>query len=171
MTAALPPVGTEEWEGAMRSVAEVRLTPDGRQRLQEELRALLARRRTAVLEYTAWCESAGDAGGAVAHAQTDLGLLDRRIAELRRALDRAGECVAAHQAPDTVGPGARVTVRWDDGAEETYTLVGPVEVDPRSGRISADSPVGQALLGRRPGDRVDVATPTGPSRLAVLAVA
>jgi transcription elongation factor GreA len=64
-----------------------------------------------------------------------------------------------------------VTVRWDDGAEETYTIVEPVASDPRGGWISTESPVGRGLLGRRPGERVTVATPGGHSRLVVLTVA
>jgi transcription elongation factor GreA len=64
-----------------------------------------------------------------------------------------------------------VTVRRDDGAEETYTLVEPVASDPRRGWISTESPVGRGLLGCRPGERVTIAAPGGHSRLVVLTVA
>jgi transcription elongation factor GreA len=53
---------------------------------------------------------------------------------------------------------------------ERYTLVSPVEADPRHGRISIRSPVGEALLGRRAGEAIEVATPGGPRRIEIEAI-
>lgn len=107
----------------------------------------------------------------MSHARPEIDRLEQRIAQLRQALDPVGQGTAIGRAKGTVGLGARVTVLWDDGAEETYTIVGPAANDPRQGWISTDSPVGQGLLGRCLGERVNIPTPTGPNRLVVLAVA
>ena len=155
----------------MSGVAEMVPTRDGRQQVREELYALLARRRLAALEHAAWPGAADDEAGAQSRAQPELDRLERRIAELRRTLDRAEQGRADDRAAGTAGLGARVTVRWDDGTEETYTLVEPVASDPRGGWISTESPVGRGLLGRRQGERVTIATPGGHSRLVVLTVA
>jgi transcription elongation factor GreA len=61
-------------------------------------------------------------------------------------------------------------VRWEEDGEETYLIVEPAEVDVSAGRISYESPVGQALMDRRAGDRVAVETLAGPAWLDVLAV-
>lgn len=104
-------------------------------------------------------------------AQPELERLDRRVVELRRALGRAELDAPAGLAPGTVGLGARVTIRRDNGSEETYRIVGPAAADPRCGWISTYSPVGRGLLDRHPGERVIVATPDGPERFVVVAVA
>ncbi len=173
MTTARPPgpVGTDERGGTMSDVAGMDITAGGRQRLQEELGALLACQRRAVLEYAVWCESTDSATGTARGAPPELDRLYRRIAELRGMLAAAGGQSARAEGPGAVGLGARVTVRWDDGTEEAYTIVEPLESDPRRGQIYADSPVGRALLDRCVGERVVVDTPMGPRRLAVLAVA
>lgn len=155
----------------MGGVADMAPTLERQQQLQEELYALLARRRLTVLEHAAWLGSTDDAVDSSSRAQPELERIERRIAELRLVLDRDGRGDADDRMPGATGVGARVTVRWDDGAEETYTLVEPVASDPRRGWISTESPVGQSLLGRRPGERVTVAAPGGQSRLVVLTVA
>jgi transcription elongation factor GreA len=69
-----------------------------------------------------------------------------------------------------VQQGSRVRVRDADGEEE-YTLVKRGEADPTQGRISTESPVGRALLGRRPGDEVEVQTPGGVRVLTIVELA
>ncbi len=136
--------------------------------MREGLCALLARRRLIVLEHARWLGSA-EAAGATSRAQRELEWLDQRIAELRHVLDGARRDALDSRAP-VVGLGARVTVRWDDGAEETYRIVAPAASDPRRGWISTASPVGWSLLDRRPGERATVATPAGHDHLVVVAV-
>ena len=62
-------------------------------------------------------------------------------------------------------------MRHEDGAEETYTIVGHLEADPRAGRISNESPIGKAILGKRSGDDARVAAPAGATKIKVLKVA
>ena len=87
---------------------------------------------------------------------------------IRATLSRA-TIVAEQQRTDRVGLGSRVVVRAldEDDDELTYTLVGPGEVDPRNGKISAQSPVGRAFMDRQPGETVEVETPAGVTRYRI----
>jgi transcription elongation factor GreB len=69
------------------------------------------------------------------------------------------------------GFGCEVTVEGDDGAERTYTLVGPDEVDPKAGRISSASPLGRGLLGRREGETIELERGGRVDELTIVAVA
>ena len=62
---------------------------------------------------------------------------------------------------DSVGIGSKVVIKGAEG-EETFTIVGSAEAAPRDGRISNESPVGKALMGRKKGDTVTVQAPAGP---------
>jgi transcription elongation factor GreA len=67
--------------------------------------------------------------------------------------------------------GSKVTVLTPKGSRETYTIVGSAEAEPRQGRISNESPVGQGLIGKGVGDAVQVEAPAGVIRLTIVDVA
>ena len=71
---------------------------------------------------------------------------------------------------DIVRLGSRVTVVDQEGQQEEYTIVGSPEVNPRLGKISNESPVGRALLGRKIGDQIEVVVPAGLLQLGVVAI-
>jgi transcription elongation factor GreA len=148
----------------MVSTSTIALTVDGMQRLQDELETN-RQRHSSLAE--ALAAAPDDTGGVLA----DLTLTHRRIAEIEAVLARATTLDPAEREPGVVGVGSTVTVRWDEDGEETYTIVEPAEVDPGAGRISYESPVGQALVERRAGERVAVETLAGPAWLEVVAVA
>ena len=158
--------------GSVSSDGRSLMTRAGMARLEEEVdrlrtvqRAALARRLQEAREHP------GDQSDnlELLEAQQDLALLEARIAELEYALAQAQ--VAEERHGDSVEIGSVVVVRDEDGEEESYTLVGPAEADPRRGMISTASPVGRALLGARAGDRAVVETPAGARKLEVLKVA
>ncbi len=68
------------------------------------------------------------------------------------------------------GPGSTIDVVDTEGSSETYHLVGAVESDPSAGRISVESPVGRALIGKKKGDKITVSVPSGTLTLTVKAV-
>src|SRR5918996_834551 len=70
---------------------------------------------------------------------------------------------------DRVGIGSKVVIKGDDG-EETLTIVGSAEAAPREGRISNESPVGAALMGRKKGDTFTVKAPAGPVEYTLLKI-
>jgi transcription elongation factor GreA len=71
---------------------------------------------------------------------------------------------------ETVVLGSRVTVVEEGFEPETYTIVGSAEANPGDGRISNESPLGKALLGRKPGDKVTFQTPGGAAEMELLRI-
>jgi transcription elongation factor GreA len=101
-------------------------------------------------------------------AKNSLALLERRITVLRERLDHAVVVEAAGGGEDAVAFGSTVEVVDEaTGRPAEYTLVGEAEADISNGKLSADSPVGRALIGARPGDVVSVPTPRGSRDLRV----
>ena len=94
-------------------------------------------------------------------AKDDQAHLETKIKRLRERL-RAAVIVEADATADTFGFGRTAQVVDEaTGTEHTWTIVGPTEADVASGRLSAESPVAVALMGRAPGDTVEVETPRG----------
>jgi transcription elongation factor GreA len=148
------------------------MTRAGMARLEEELVRLRTHDREELAARLGQArESPGDQSDnlELLEAQHDLSMLEARIAELEYALAQA-KVVEVHHG-DSAEIGSVIQVRDDEGEEDTFTLVGPAEADPRHGSISIASPVGRALLGARVGDEAVVETPAGPRRLQVLKVA
>jgi transcription elongation factor GreA len=102
-------------------------------------------------------------------AKNDQAHLETRIARLRERISRS---VIVEDAPrdGVVGFGSTVTVRDEQGSEQTWQIVSSHEAAPGEGRLSADSPVARALSGRRSGDQARVELPRGAVQLTVVAV-
>src|SRR5919199_1658294 len=109
----------------------------------------------------------GDREAPTVLAAGDLHLAARRLESLRRVM--AEGYVVEPDGRAIVG--SRVTVRHADGEQETYELVAPGETEVRLGRISPDSPLGAAMLGRRAGEVATMQTPAGPLEFTVVEVA
>ncbi|MEA2642411.1 MAG: transcription elongation factor GreA [Chloroflexota bacterium] len=155
-------------------MAKIHLTREGLDRLQHELEQLTHVRRLEVAERIRQAreESHGDSGDSTAYdeAKTELAILEQRIAELERTLAEA-ELVPEHVGAATeVGLGARVVIRDGDGEQEDYVIVDHAEADPRLGRLSQTSPVGEALMGHKVGDSVSVQTPAGERKLTIVEI-
>jgi len=99
-----------------------------------------------------------------------LALLEGRIGELR-ALLAAAEPIEDLAPDGVIRLGTRFKIRHADGEEASYMLVSPAEADPRRGRISEESPIGRALVGKKKDEETTAETPSGPERLLVLDVA
>ena len=151
----------------------VRLTAEGRRELEEELARLEAELPT-VSSRLGEARAGGNDPAEnldLRDAMDALALLEGRIGELR-ALLAAAEPIDESIPRDGVARlGTRVKVRHADGEEALYLLVSPAEADPRRGRISEESPIGRALVGRRKDEEVTAETPSGPEHLVVLDVA
>jgi transcription elongation factor GreA len=104
-------------------------------------------------------------------AKNEQAHLETRIARLR---ERIAGAVVVEEGGGTAGVvrfGSTVVVREEDGQERTWTIVGSAEAAPAEGRLSAESPVASALMGRSEGDEVAVSLPRGTRTLAILRVA
>ncbi|MGB9641055.1 MAG: transcription elongation factor GreA [Anaerolineales bacterium] len=146
------------------------LTAEGAARLKEELEYLKGPARQELAERLRHAVSQGDLSeNADYHkAKEDQGFLEGRIQELEYLLKNAIIVENNHTKPEEVQVGVKVTVQEGDYPPETYALVGAKEADPRNGKISNESPIGQALLGHRIGDEVVAVTPGGTVRLKIL---
>ncbi len=153
---------TFETRGSFR----IPMTVDVLRRLQadaEQLAAQLPRLQAMAQENGV----SGDPDSPTVLAAGDLHLAARRLETLRRVL--ADSHVV--ESDGRVVVGSRITVRHADGEHETYELVAPGEADARLGRISPDSPLGAALLGKRAADVAEMDAPAGRVQLTITAVA
>jgi transcription elongation factor GreA len=148
----------------------VLLTRDGWERLREELASLRNQQGSRTSEYMGMVRSSEPGEAGLRAVQSEIASADLRIAQLQEILSKAVPVEPEAREPGVAGVGSRLTVRWEGDGDEEYLLVGPPEVDPSAGRISYESPVGGALMGRRQGEWIEVATPAGPSRLQILEV-
>ena len=155
----------------MARLTDVRLTEEGRRDLEAELQRLEGE-RPALAALLGKARAGGNDPSEnldLRDAMDALALLEGRIGELR-ALLAAAEPIEETAADGVARMGAKVKVRHADGEEAQYTLVSPAEADPRRGRISVESPIGRALVGRKKGDTSTADTPGGTERLKVLSV-
>lgn len=149
----------------METNKRIYLTPEGRQKLEEELEHLRTVKRPEVAGLIASAKEEGDISENAAYdeAKNQQAFLEGRIQEIKRILNNAVMITdEANRQPDVVRIGSHVTV-VEQGyeEEETFRIVGSAEADPSQGFISNESPMGKALLGHRVGDRVRVKTPGG----------
>lgn len=156
----------------MASTRGVQLTPDGKRRLEEELRHLVDVR---LPELTERIQRANEDGDVSDNSEYE-DLKDERVhAESRR---RDIEYVLEHailidegSRDGSIGLGSHLAVDTDDGEPlEHWVLVSAEEADPLKGRIADDSPVGKQLLGKRVGDTFVVETPDGSVTYTVVEV-
>ena len=146
------------------------ITPAGDHALQQELEVIWLRRRD-VVKALAEAAAEGDRSenAEYIYRKKELRGLDRRIRYLQKRLP-ALKVVRERPSGDAVYFGAIVAVRDDTGATREHRIVGPDETDAKTSAISIDSPVARALLGKRVGDVVDVATEPAASTLRVVTI-
>jgi transcription elongation factor GreA len=149
------------------------VSKEGLEKLRAELEHLQRVERPEISAAIAQARGLGDLSeNAEYHAAKEKqALIEARISKLQHDLVRAEVIDPNQVAQGVVVFGRTVKVRdLGDGAEETYTLVGPHESDFDSGKISVDSPIGRGLLGKKPGDQVEIKVPAGTIRYQVLSL-
>ena len=137
------------------------LTPEGRQKLEEELHYLETEKRAEVGERIKVAREFGDISENSEYddAKNEQGMMEARIAEIGRILSEA-TVVEAPKRSSKVTIGSTVTVDMG-GRERVFTIVGGAEADVAAGKISNEYPVGAALLGNKKGDEIETTGPTG----------
>ncbi|MFN8377043.1 MAG: transcription elongation factor GreA [Anaerolineae bacterium] len=139
------------------------LTAEGRDELTKELQFLVNVRRPELAVKLKEAVSQGDLKeNADYHdAKEQQAFVEGRIKYLENLL-RSAEIISGSRKDGTVGIGTKVTiVEVGEDEEETYTIVGAAEASPADGKISNQSPIGSALLGRKAGEKFKVTTPAG----------
>ncbi|MCZ7538773.1 MAG: transcription elongation factor GreA [Anaerolineae bacterium] len=151
------------------------LTAQGAAELRAELENLINVRRPRLAALLKEAISQGDLSENADYtdAKEQQAFLEGRIRYLENLL-RVATILDDREngkAAGLVQPGVEVTVQMDGESPETYRIVGAAEADPRSGKISNESPLGAALLGRRVGDAVRVQTPGGVVEFQIVHIA
>lgn len=153
---------------------DVFLTAAGLEKLENELDSLKSIKRKEVAERIKQALAFGDISenSEYDQAKNEQAQLEERIVKLENIL-RNAKLIDEEDIPtDVVGVGSRVVVadlEYDDEME--YIIVGSAEADPYNGKISNESPVGSALLGRKSGEEVDVQVPDGIIKYKILSIA
>ncbi len=158
----------------MMSQKPVYLTPEGRNRLKEELEYLRTVRRPQVASYIQLAKEGGDIMDNAGYddAKNEQAFVEGRIATLQAMLKNS-VLIEESGPSEVVILGSWVKVAEEDGQDaqkQAYRIVGWAEVDPANGLISNESPLGQALLGHRVGEEVTVQTPDGVRRFVILEI-
>lgn len=148
----------------------VLLTKDGIGKLERELDELRTVRRAEVAERIKYAKDFGDISENAEYedAKNEQGMVEGRILVLENMLRNAVVIQEASGA-GVIGLGSSVEVQ-DEFGKQTFTIVGPAEVDVAAGRISLESPVGKALLEHKVGDEVQVQSPGGSRKVRIVGV-
>ena len=146
----------------MSDTKHVVVTREGLQRMKEELEYKETTEKMKVAEQLKVAISYGDLSENAEYdaAKNDQAVLEQRITELKAMIENAVVVDESKISTDAVGFGTRVTIVYEDEPddEETYTIVGTSESDPANGKLSNESPVGEALIGAHVGETVTAQT-------------
>ncbi|GHO92273.1 transcription elongation factor GreA [Reticulibacter mediterranei] len=148
------------------------LTNEGQQRALSQLEFLRTVKRAEIAQYLREAVEAGDVtrNAAFDDAKFEQAQLEKRIAELEQLLANAQIVDVEQVATEVVSVGSVVHLAAENGSTRQYTIVGSYEADPGAGRISHESPVGKALLGRRASDYIIISTPGGVKTYTIIRV-
>lgn len=152
----------------MRTIAPIKFTKEGLERVKQEYNELQETRKAIVTRVQIAREMGDLSENAAYHAaRQELFAADKRLRLLKMQMIYG--VVDESASDDVVHLGSTVVV--NDGAEEkTFTIVGAFEADPLSGKLSEKSPIGAALLGKKVGDKADITIPSGTVHYTVVTI-
>ena len=147
------------------------LTREGLAKAREELAQLKGEKRQELSDRLRVAISQGDLSENADYINTkqEYGFVEGRILELENLI-RNAVVIENNAKKGEVGLGTQVTIQEDDLEPEVYYMVGATEANPGAGRISNESPIGRALMGKKAGDKVRVDVPNGKIEFVILKV-
>ena len=152
---------------------EVILTPEGYEKLKQEIDYLQTEKRREVAERIKIAREFGDIAENAEYdaAKNEQAMVEARIAKLEERLSSARVIEKREISKDVVSVGSKVRLR-DVDAKQTveYRIVGSAEANPAELKLSNESPVGKAILGRKKGETVEVTTPRGSLKYKILEI-
>jgi transcription elongation factor GreA len=154
-------------------MARVVVTKEGLDKLRDELHRLESQERPAISAAIAHARSLGDLSeNAEYHAAKEKqARVEAKIRQLQEDITQADVIDQSQVAKGVAAFGRSVKVKdLGDGGSETYILVGPHEADFDLGKISVESPIGKGLLGKKPGDSVEITVPAGKIRYKIISI-
>lgn len=152
---------------------QILLTDEGLKKLEEELEYLKTQKRKEVAEKIKHARGFGDLSenSEYDEAKDEQAKVELRIVELEKMLKNAKVIDDSEINLDIVSVGTKLKIydfEYDEELE--YSIVGSTEADPSKGRISDESPIGKALLGKKTDDIIDIETPGGVIKVKILAI-
>jgi transcription elongation factor GreA len=154
-------------------VKEVILTPEGHEKLKQEIEHLSSDKRREVADRIRIAREFGDIAENAEYddAKNEQALLEHRIATLEERLRNAKVIDKKQIAKDVVSIGSHVKLR-DVDAKRTveYHIVGSAEANPAENKLSNESPVGKAIIGHKKGETVEVSAPRGSLKFKILEI-
>lgn len=156
----------------MKNNKEIYLTSEGFLKLEEELDELKKVKRPEIINAIKEARALGDLSenAEYSSARDNQAKLEARIKEIEYTLEHA--TIIENNGDGEVRVGSVVTIRYEeDGEEEEYTIVGTNEADPFENKISNESPIAQAVMGKKENDKVSVESPNGSFDIEIVKVA
>ena len=150
---------------------EIILTPEGYLELEQELNELKNVVRPRVIKDLKDARAQGDLSENADYdsARDEQAQVEARIKELEYKLEHSK--IAQKSAKGAVSIGSTVVILYEDGEEDEYSIVGSLEADPFENKISNESPIALAVMGKKEGDEVQVDSPNGSFDIKILKVA
>lgn len=147
---------------AKKPNGQVLFTKEGLEDLRKELSELKQTKRPSLIDRIAKARENGDLSENVEYtnAKEELDLIENRISELEDVIVKAKVVSADDGSSKTIKLGSRVLVDVK-GKDQVFIIVGEFEANPRERKISQESPIGQALLGKTEGEKIEVTVPAG----------
>lgn len=147
------------------------ITTEGLEKLKVEYEQLVSINRQEVADKI---KRAREMGGSENNAEyedakNEQAFIEGRISSLENIILNA-RIIEAPRQPGVVELGDKVLIKNQDGKIDLYTIVGTTEASPVDGKISSESPVGKAVLGKKKGDKVEVRTPAGVIKIQIIEV-
>ena len=152
---------------------EVILTPEGYKRLKQEIEHLQNEKRREVADRIRVAREFGDIAENAEYddAKNEQAMLEHKIAQLEERLLSARVITKKEISTDEVSVGSKVRLR-DIGANKTfeYHIVGSAEANPAENKLSNESPVGKAIMGKKKGEIVEVSAPRGSRKFKIMEI-
>ncbi|MBR4351176.1 MAG: transcription elongation factor GreA [Bacilli bacterium] len=155
----------------MNEKKEIFLTKEGLNELQEELKDLKENKRPEVINQIKEARAQGDLSeNAEYHAAKDKqGQIEARIKEIEYLIDNA--TLISNTKSSTIKVGSTVEIEYvDDKETDTYKIVGSTEADPFENKISNESPIAVAIIGKKVGDVVSIESPNGSYDIKIVSI-
>ncbi|MFA6391370.1 MAG: transcription elongation factor GreA [Patescibacteria group bacterium] len=146
------------------------ITKEGLERLKLELQNLKTIKRKQIAERIREAKELGDLSenAEYTEAKEEQAFAEGKIIEIEHVIKNC-QVIESDKISDTVTVGSKIKISADD-KEFSYTIVGSNEADPANGRISNESPMGKAFLGRKSGDLIDVKIPQGIRKFQIISI-
>ena len=151
----------------------VYLTQEGYEELKRELDELINVKRPLNIKAIKEARALGDLSENAEYdaARNEQAVIEARITELEKIFERVEVIREDEVSTDCVSIGTNVKLEFvDDGETEVYSIVGTTEADPFENKISNESPIGQAIIGKKKNDVIDVSSPTGSYQVKIIEI-